>query len=158
MKTRILVLCIILSSDLFSQEIVRSTIGAFGASMTDNSIVIQQTIGQPSAVSFSSTQDGGALRQGFHQPYYQLNTERNSFAIKVFPNPNKGNFSFQTDLSGDDFFEYRLIDPNGKSIINNMSWGNKIINIKINNPTSGMYYLQIFNKTKISSFKITVIN
>jgi hypothetical protein len=158
MKIHLLAFCLFFCQYSFAQEIVRSTLGSFGTSVDDKSILIQQTIGQPSATSFSSQQDGTALRQGFHQPYYYLITGKSSFMIKVFPNPNKGSFSFQADLSDSDFFEYRLVDPFGKIILNNTSWGNNIISIKLNQPISGIYCLQIFNKTKSSSFKIVVIN
>jgi hypothetical protein len=78
----------------FSQQIVRSTIGSIGSSMGNGTVTVQQTAGQPSATSFVKNENGSALRQGFHQPYY-YEIERNDLNATIYPNPNNGQFSFQ---------------------------------------------------------------
>jgi hypothetical protein len=82
-----LLLSVVSIKDSFSQQIVRSTIVSIGSSMGNGTITVQQTAGQPSATTFVKNENGSALRQGFHQPYY-YEIERNDLNASIFPNPN----------------------------------------------------------------------
>jgi hypothetical protein len=82
-----LLLFIVSIKGFYSQEIIRSTIGSIGSSMGNGTITVQQTAGQPSATTFVKNENGFALRQGFHQPYY-YEIERNDLNASIFPNPN----------------------------------------------------------------------
>jgi hypothetical protein len=154
--TLILFSIIVFSNYNFSQQIVRSTIGSIGSSMGNGTVTVQQTAGQPSATSFIKNENGSALRQGFHQPYY-YEIERNDLNASIFPNPNNGQFSFQVALNNDDSFDYQLIDQQGKIVLKNSNSGNNLIEVNIEQPSTGMYHLQIISGDKTSSFKINVI-
>jgi hypothetical protein len=145
------------SFSYFSQQIVRSTIGSIGSSMGNGTITVQQTAGQPSATSFVKNEDGSALRQGFHQPYY-YEIERNELNATIFPNPNNGQFSFQVDLQENESYTYLLLDQAGKEVLKNSGSGNQLTDVSIEQPATGMYHLQISSGNRISSFKISVIH
>jgi hypothetical protein len=140
-----------------AQTIVRSTIGSIGSSMGNGTVTIQQTAGQPSATSFVKSENGSALRQGFHQPYY-YEIERNDLNAAIFPNPNNGQFSFQVDLQENESFNYVVLDQAGKEVLKNLGLGNSLTEVSIENPATGLYHLQISSGKRISSFKISVIH
>lgn len=155
---RILLLVFLTSSiSGFSQQIVRSTIGSIGSSMENGTVTVQQTAGQPSATTFVKNEDGSALRQGFHQPYY-YEIERNDLNASIFPNPNNGQFSFQVDLLENESYDYIILDQAGKEILKNSGSGNSLTEVSIEQPATGLYHLQISSGKRISSFKISVIN
>ena len=77
------------SFGFFGQLIVRETIGTFGSSAKSEGVLIQQTVGQPSATIFSPGENKSGIRQGFHQPFYFL-AERNELNAIIYPNPNNG--------------------------------------------------------------------
>ena len=139
-----------------SQQIVRSTIGSIGSSMGNGIVTVQQTAGQPSATSFVKNENGSALRQGFHQPYY-YEIERNDLNATIYPNPNNGQFSFQVAVDENVAFDYQLLDQQGRSVLKNSGSGNNLIEVNIEQPATGMYHLQIISGDKTSSFKINVI-
>ena len=139
----------------FAQEIVRSTIGSIGTSMSNETITVQQTAGQPSAITYAQEKDGSAIRQGFHQPLI-VQIESNELNALIFPNPNNGNFSFQVDVPENVVFDYVLVDQQGRLIVKNTDSGNEIIPITIENPAPGMYHLVISSQNMSSSFKISV--
>lgn len=145
------------SFSYFSQQIVRSTIGTIGSSMGNGTITIQQTAGQPSATSFVKNEDGSALRQGFHQPYY-YEIERNDLNATIFPNPNNGQFSFQVDMLENESYNYVVLDQAGKEVFKNIGNGNQLTEVSIEQPATGLYHLQITSGKRISSFKISVIH
>jgi len=147
---------IAISFTSFSQQIVRSTIGSIGSSMGNGTVTVQQTAGQPSATTYVKYNDGSALRQGFHQPYY-IETERNDLNATIFPNPNNGQFSFQVAVEEGFAFEYQLRDQQGRLVLKNSGNGNNLIEVNIEQPATGMYHLQIGCGDKTSSFKINVI-
>jgi hypothetical protein len=97
LKTVVLLAFQSLSFGFFGQLIVRETIGTFGSSAKSESVLVQQTVGQTSATSFSSGENKSGIRQGFHQPFYFV-TERNELNAMIYPNPNNGQFSFQVNL------------------------------------------------------------
>lgn len=150
----IVLLC---SFNSFSQQIVRSTIGSIGSSMGNGTVTIQQTAGQPSATTFVKNEDGSALRQGFHQPYY-YEIERNDLNATIFPNPNNGQFSFQVDLLENESYDYIILDQAGKEVLKNSGSGNSVTEVSIEQPATGLYHLQISSGKRISSFKIYVIH
>jgi hypothetical protein len=146
-----------ITSFSYSQTIVRSTIGSIGSSVENGTITIQQTAGQPSATTFVKNEDGSALRQGFHQPYY-YEIERNDLNAMIYPNPNNGQFSFQVDLQENEFYNYVLLDQAGKEVLKNSGSGNQLTYISIEQPATGMFHLQISSGNRNSSFKISVIH
>lgn len=157
MKTLLYCFFFILVGNTFSQQIVRSTIGSIGYTMSNGTITIQQTAGQPSATSFVKNENGSALRQGFHQPYY-YEIERNDLNAAIFPNPNNGQFSFQVDLLENESYDYIILDQAGKEVFKNSGSGNQLTEVLIEQPATGLYHLQISSGKRISSFKISVIH
>lgn len=147
------VLCVQIS---FSQKIVRSTLGSFGPSMKNGSVLIQQTVGQPSLTSFIKSEHG-SLRQGFHQPFY-YETERNELNALIFPNPNNGQFGFQVNLADNEPFKYTIVDQSGKEVLSSNGLGNQLTSVSINQPATGLYHLQITSGKRVSSFKISIIH
>jgi hypothetical protein len=101
-------------------------------------------------------ENGSALRQGFHQPYY-YEIERNELSATIYPNPNIGQFSFQVAVDENVAFDYQLTDQQGRSVLKNSGTGNNLIEVNIEQPATGMYHLQIISGDKTSSFKINVI-
>jgi hypothetical protein len=156
MKTLLYFFFFILVGNTFSQQIVRSTIGSIGSSMGNGTVTVQQTAGQPSATSFVKNENGSAIRQGFHQPYY-YEIERNDLNATIYPNPNNGQFSFQVAVEEEVAFEYQLMDQQGRLVLKNSASGNNLIEVNIEQPATGMYHLQIVSSDKSSSFKINVI-
>jgi hypothetical protein len=125
--------------------------------MGNGTLTIQQTAGQPSATTFVKNEDGSALRQGFHQPYY-YEIERNDLNATIFPNPNNGQFSFQVDLLENESYDYLILDQAGKEVMKNSGSGNQLNEVSFEQPATGLYHLQISSGKRISSFKISVIH
>ena len=140
----------------FSQQIVRSTLGSIGSSMGNGTVTVQQTAGQPSVISFVKNEDGSAIRQGFHQPYF-YEIERDDLNVTIYPNPNNVKFSFQVAVDENIAFDYQLMDQQGRSVLKNSASGNNLIEVNIEQPSTGMYHLLIVSGDKTSSFKINII-
>ena len=152
----ILSIYIIITSFSFGQKIVRSSIGAIGSSSNQNGIIIQQSGGQPSLTTNDKSDNGVGLRQGFIQPiWYEI--ESNELNIVLYPNPNQGDFSFQTHLNENENYEYEILDLLGKVVLRGEGHGNELVKVSIVNPARGMYHLNVNTKNKTSAFKINVI-
>lgn len=78
----------------YAQSIMRSTISILGgSSVLDNTVVIQQTVGQPSPTKY---------RQGFIQPYLKFSNEK--LDLQIYPIPSSdfitiANSKFQSTFS-----------------------------------------------------------
>ena len=150
-------LCLlVVLNNLNSQIMMRSTIGAIGGSLSNDKMVIQQTVGQPSAISYVQKEDGAAFRQGFHQPHISYHTETNELNALIFPNPNNGLFSFKTEDSTNAPLSYEIFDQSGKIILTGIGKSNEVVPVEIPNPSSGIYHLILSQESKTSSFKISV--
>ncbi len=63
--------------------------------------------------------------------------------IAVFPNPNKGDFKLRvTDLKGQKY-NYRVVDPLGRVLIDKKQEYKSEINIRLKNPESGFYFIEV---------------
>jgi hypothetical protein len=138
-----------------SQNIIRTTVGSLGTSLTNETLVIQQTVGQPSAISFATAENGACIRQGFHHPFYFIR-ETGELSVTVYPNPNNGDFSFQVGLGEDQQFNYHIINAEGKTILTKTGKGNQLVEVSLDNPANGMYYLKVENRNQKTTFKILV--
>lgn len=100
-----------------AQTICRSALSAFGGSATANGIYLSQTGGQGS-LHVQSQNEGVALYQGFEQAFNLFASDNRSTAIqvRVYPNPNTGQFSIATDLGRDTAYELALYDAMGKLV------------------------------------------
>lgn len=146
---------LLFSNGLLSQQIIRSTIGSIGSSGQNGSMFIQQTAGQASLVGNQVTENTG-LRQGFIQPI-QFVEEQNELNVLLYPNPNKGEFSFLVNENSDEHINYFLFDQNGKLLVQSESLPNQLTPISIENPSPGMYHLKVTAGKLFSSFKVNVI-
>jgi hypothetical protein len=155
MKSLSFILFFLFSQQALSQQIVRSTLGSIGSSMGNGTIMVQQTAGQPSATSFVKNEDGSALRQGFHQPYY-IEAERNDLTATIYPNPNNGHFCFQVALQEDEQYAYVLLDQARKEIFKGSGLGNQLSEVSLEQAASSLYHLNITSGQRMSSFKIAV--
>ena len=144
------------TSCLFSQKIVRSTIGTLGSSKNHHGIVLQQSAGQPALTSNEKLENGTGLRQGFIQPIW-FETQTNELNVELFPNPNQGEFSFLLSQQDAQSFNYEILDQHGKCVLQKSGTSNQLLGVSIPNPARGMYHLNVFQADKKSSFKINVI-
>jgi hypothetical protein len=141
---------------LYGQKIVRSTIGCIGSSLNNNGIIIQQSVGQPALITNEKFNDGSGLRQGFIQPIW-YETESNDLKVTLYPNPNQGEFSFQTSLTDELDFDYEVMDQQGKIVLKGSGLGNSLMSVNIPNAARGVYHLNVRSEAKISTFKINVV-
>lgn len=139
-----------------AQSIVRSTIGSVGGTLSNEQLFIQQTIGQPAAIEFFKRNDGTALRQGFHQPYYTILSEKGDLDALVFPNPSQGRFEVLLDLPSTTYFLYQLTDSQGKILKSGEGCGNQTIPFELMREPAGMYNLTVKSADQSSSFKIII--
>jgi hypothetical protein len=139
----------------FSQQILRSTIGSIGSSMGNGTVTIQQTAGQPAVVGNQKSENTG-IRQGFVQPMY-FEEEQNELNVLLYPNPNRGEFSFTVNENSDEQIDFMLFDQQGKILVENTTLPNQLTPISIENPSPGMYHLKVISGKRFSSFKVNVI-
>ncbi len=151
-----LILCLIITSVFYSQTITRSSIGSFGSSVSNDGITIQQTLGQPSIVTNEINEEGTGLRQGFQQPISFIE-EQNELNVRLYPNPNLGEFSFIVEEDTEIKLQYQLFDQQGKLIFQGKTDSNLLTPISIQQPSPGMYHLKVSDGTNNSSFKVNVI-
>ena len=142
-------------NNLSAQSLTRSVIGSFGNSSSMDGITLQQSVGQPALVNHVNV-DGTGLRQGFQQPIYFIE-EKNDLNVTLYPNPNQGEFSFIVEESSEIKLQFQLFDQQGKLIFQGKTDANVLTPISIQQPTPGMYHLKVNSDTKVSSFKVNVI-
>jgi hypothetical protein len=88
--------CLLVVTSGYSQTIGRSVISSYGNSISKNGIHLQQTIGQPTLISYNRVNDNISIRQGLQQPL-KFNISVVQPEITLYPKPNNGNFSFQIE-------------------------------------------------------------
>ncbi len=140
--------------NLEAQTILRSTIGSIGSSENNGGMVIQQTAGQPAVVGNQKAENLG-LRQGFVQPMY-FEEEQNELNVLLYPNPNRGEFSFTVNENSEEQIYFLLFDQQGKILVESETLPNQLTPISIENPSPGMYHLKVISGKRFSSFKIIV--
>ena len=101
---KIIILQLLVISQLTSgQTIVRSSMSCLGSTITDNGLILLQTIGQPSGTDVLRM-EGMELRQGFQQPIVSKYhaSGRKPIDFKLYPNPATDNtmLSFTEEISG----------------------------------------------------------
>ena len=74
--------------------------------------------------------------------------------IKVYPNPNDGNFYLDIPLKREDVIKIQIIDNLGKTVFeSSLSNGNEV---NIPNPQKGIYFVSVVMKDKIFTQKIII--
>ncbi len=143
--------------DVSAQTIGRSTLSAFGNTVANDGIFIQQTVGQPAAVSNHYAPNEIGIRQGFQQPLY-FSVAHASLAVRVYPNPNNGQFSFSMTDGALLPFKYTLFDMHGKHILTGISEYNERVDIQLSAIESGIYHLQVYQNGVVGSYKVIVLS
>lgn len=155
MTSRLLILLLsFVVTSSHAQSIVRSTIGSVGGSLSNEQLFIQQTIGQSAAIDFVERADGAALRQGFHQPFYSVRSDKGDLEALVFPNPSQGLFEVVVDLPSTTLFLFQLTDSQGKLLEYGEGSGNQPIPFDLMPKPAGVYNLFVKSADQSSSFKI----
>jgi hypothetical protein len=158
MKTKIILILMLShlslsSSFVWSQKIVRSSIGTLGSSYKVNDVLVQSTVGQSSITTTETSGEGLVLRHGFQQPI-SIEAEQNDLNVLVYPNPSNGSFTFKTDISPNNLFTYSIFDEHGSVIESGTTLGNNLKEIHIADPKTGIYHLAVKSGKLHSSFKI----
>ena len=68
--------------------------------------------------------------------------EKNGLNASLYPNPNRGDFSFMVYQESEGIIQYQLFDQNGKLLLQNSSEIKEFNPISIQNPSSGIYLLK----------------
>ena len=140
---------LLMTFHVHSQEIKRSSINALGNSTSTNNIGLSQSAGQ-AGVTPTATSNSITLRQGFQQPLILVSEDQTrEIQITVFPNPNDGQFSFLTNLDGQEQFSYQLSDAAGRIIRKDKGTGGQRIEVQLESSLqSGSYTLYITTEKK----------
>ena len=105
---------LIISSNSFSQSLIRSTLSCIGSSYSEDGLLVRQTVGQPSA-TIAFTNGTIRLNQGFQQPIItQFILEiKNPIDFEMYPNPSKGKslLRINEEISG---YTISIYDTKGK--------------------------------------------
>lgn len=144
MKVKVLTLLFmaLLFNFSYAQQIIRSSINAFGGIVQNNEIKLSHTAGQGSPHSVIK-KNAVELRQGFQQVNTKVTSNRNkTLNYTVYPNPNKGSFSivFEKRIAGE--VKYRLIDNQGRIYASDTFTASGTNHLNYTLP-SGSYILQL---------------
>lgn len=159
MKATLLIVFLSFSIAAQSQAIKRSSIGAVGNSFENNSIKLNQSVGQNS-VHDKIENTEIILRQGFQQPERKSsNKASNLIDIHVFPNPNEGEFTALIGIDRNEEFNFTLTDSQGRIIMNDSKINTVENNFSVHNATQkGTYILRIVTKSgKFGQAKLIII-
>lgn len=139
-----------------AQQIIRSTIGSVGSSMSDGTMLIQQTVGQPALTSFEKNDDGSAIRQGFHQPYF-IEIIKKDIDVSIYPNPNNGEFFFEILDESTVPYQFQIFDQNGKILHEGKANSKEKQQVLLKHVAQSIYFLHVQQGKQQSSFKINVV-
>ena len=140
---------------VYSQSIVRSTLGAGGSSQTvtsnNKSYFVSQSIGQASVIG-TTINNGYAIRQGFQQPPHTfiigpLN-ELDDLKAIIFPNPFQQSvyISFKDLIEND--VSVIIHDISGRLILKETFAASQLIDLPLANIASGDYILNVITGKK----------
>lgn len=153
LRFSIFLLSLLSLQEVNAQKIVRSVIGATGVTSRSNGIQLQETSGQGSPVSKTTTTNTTLLSQGFHRSNRLLYSDY-GIQVVVYPNPNSGQFQFYTDLPSETSFQFQVIDISGRIIQLNSGKGQEIISVDISSYSSGSYILRIITPQSTANIKL----
>ena len=145
-KVFILVCALFIVVDLYSQQIIRSSLNSFGNTAVVNGVQYRQTVGQPSNTSVFSSKEV-VLRQGFQQPVISTGANASKeCSLNLSPNPTS---DFVTLEFGEEIGEYQVsvFDLNGALVYRGESTADKTHKMDIRKMANGVYLLNVLSKT-----------
>jgi hypothetical protein len=142
---------LLLGYGLFSQSIERSVLSSVGGLHANADYQIEYTVGEP--IIGEASNNNLVLYQGFQQVFETLTSileVPEEGTVVLFPNPNTGNFSLQSDFEIENL---KIFDVNGRLV-------QEKLNAEDNNVQSdlppGKYFLHI-NTATAKAFSLPFI-
>ncbi|MCF6300387.1 MAG: S8 family peptidase [Proteobacteria bacterium] len=86
-----------------------------------------------------------------------LNDNFAEASVKIFPNPNKGTFTMETESIGP--MEIKILDSSGRTLYERkLSIAKKQMTFDLQSPENGIYFLHLKQKDKTSQSKLIILN
>lgn len=149
---------IIFSQVTLGQSIIRSSLSCLGSTISENGLMLRQTIGQSSSTLLFA-RDGSALIQGFQQPIGTFNTIEQVIPIDLTLSPNPA--------SGKVLLKFKE-DPSPYTITIRNIYGVMLEEIKdqtsesnwlgLTNYPPGIYIITITVGNRVGSRKLIITN
>ena len=141
--------------NVYSQSIVRSTVGISGSSQTiffnNKPYFVSQSIGQ-SGVIGTSTINGYTIRQGFQQPPHSFEIsqpyEESDLKAAIYPNPFQQSIQifFKDEIKND--ISVIMHDMSGRIILKETYGASQLITLPLANTACGKYILNVIADNK----------
>jgi len=154
----VLLSLLVISQLTTGQTIIRSSLSSLGSTITDNGIILLQTMGQPSNTDVLRM-EGMELRQGFQQPVVSKNhvSGHKPVDFTLSPNPAKDItlLRFNKEISGCAIY---IRDINGSTIC---KYSTDILCEKwldLSGIWPGIYIVTVICKNGYGSKKLIIIN
>ena len=146
MKSQISLLLLFISLSVSSQRLMSSTLSSFGGSVTQSGVYLSHTAGQEGRVD-AKKKDNLSLQQGFEKNVFLLGkniTLSNKIEFDLFPNPTRGDFTIQTNITEEDYLDLTIYSLAGKLLYTNQY--QKFNSIQVSLPislASGTYLIKL---------------
>ncbi len=151
-----LFLCFSVSLSYSQILIQRSSINSFGSVVQKNNLRLSQSAGQPSNIGRMTDEENRFIQQGFQQPIYTSRIE-NEIELVIFPNPNNGYFSVQSNSWLEGNIKLRLYDSQGRLYFSHPYDSGRLFNVTIpDRLESGLYTIVVKDKQSIYSQKLII--
>lgn len=155
MKYALLIIVFIATVSFGQIQLQRSSLNSFGSVVSQNDLQLSQSVGQPSNVGVLIKENTGILHQGFQQPF-PMDITSEQFNITIYPNPNNGKFSLETDTWLEGEVRIELFDSQGRQCYSTVFNTGRQFKITSGNFESGIYTLRISNNMKTTSQKLII--
>lgn len=155
MKFILLITTFITSLSFGQIQLQRSSLNSFGSVMNKNKLKLSQSAGQSSNIGVIQNGQTGILRQGFQQPH-AFGGENKQFDITIYPNPNNGKFSLETDTWLEGEVKIELFDNQGRQCYFAKFSSGRHFKVSGINFESGIYTLRISSNMKTTSQKLII--
>ena len=147
---------IIISQISNSQSIVRSSLSCLGSTISDNGLLVRQTVGQSSNTDLFN-KGGFELRQGFQQPKASFQPVKEILPINFSLSPNPASDRTLLELK-EEYFQYTITIRNINGIIlavfkdesSQTKW------LEFQNTLSGIYIVTVTCGNRIGFTKLLI--
>ena len=131
----------------------------FGSSLTESTVLLRQTVGQPSNTQ-QLAGESMLLRQGFQQPIQRtdnLISEINHCTFVVYPNPATSSVRIETE-DGEETYELRITSIDGRIAYRKEGRNAKTIDLDLAEFPAGLYLIEMRNgTTSYCKTKLTIL-